>query len=94
MKSAVNKIFLAIPFIFFFQVIYSQQSYFPDSNWQIKKPAELKMNAALLDSAVSFAIHNETKTDYDLRSANLKAFANEPDSGSFANAFKLAIRRS
>ena len=37
------------------------------------------MNAALLDSAVSFAIRNETKTDYDLRIANLKAFANEPD---------------
>jgi CubicO group peptidase (beta-lactamase class C family) len=79
MKSAVNKFFLAIPFIFFFQVVYSQQPYFPDSNWQTKKPAELKMNAALLDSAVSFAIRNETKTDYDLRIASLKAFANEPD---------------
>jgi hypothetical protein len=31
------------------------------------------MNAALLDSAISFAIHNETKTDHDLRIANLKA---------------------
>lgn len=37
------------------------------------------MNAQLLDSAVSFAIHNETKTDYDLRIANMKAYANEPD---------------
>jgi len=37
------------------------------------------MNAALLDSAVSFAIHNETKTDHDLRIANLKAYANEPN---------------
>jgi len=84
MKSAVNKIFLAVPFIFFFQVIYSQQPdsyrvYFPDSNWQTKKPTELKMNAALIDSAISFAIHNETKTDHDLRIANLKAYANEPN---------------
>ena len=79
MKSAVNKIFLAVPFIFFFQVIYSQQLYFPDSNWQTKKPTELKMNAALIDSAISFAIHNETKTDHDLRIANLKAYANEPN---------------
>jgi len=84
MKSAFNKIFLAVPFIFFFQVIYSQQPdsyrvYFPDSNWQTKKPAELKMNAALIDSAISFAIHNETKTDHDLRIANLKAYANEPN---------------
>ena len=63
----------------FFQLTYSQQLYFPDSTWQTKKPAELKMNAQLLDSAVSFAVHNETKTDYDLRIANMKAFANEPN---------------
>ena len=79
MKSAVNKIFLAVPFIFFFQVIYSQQLYYPDSIWQTKKPAELKMNAALIDSAINFAIRNETKTDHDLRIANLKAYANEPN---------------
>ena len=58
---------------------YSQQLYFPDSTWQTKKPAELKMNAALIDSAINFAIHNETKTDHDLRIANLKAYANEPN---------------
>ena len=79
MKSAISKILLGVPFIFFFQVTYSQQPYCPDSNWQTKKPAELKMNAALVDSAVSFAIRNETKTDYDLRIANLKAYANEPN---------------
>lgn len=33
----------------------------------------------MLDSAVRFAIRNETKTDYDLRLAVLKAYANEPD---------------
>ncbi|HKC36602.1 MAG TPA: serine hydrolase [Chitinophagaceae bacterium] len=57
----------------------SYRVYFPDSTWQTKKPAELKMNAQMLDSAVSFAIHNETKTEYDLRIANLKAYANEPN---------------
>ena len=72
-------------FIFFFTLTfylkesYCQQVYFPDSTWQIKKPSEFKMNAQLLDSAVSFAIHNETKTDRDLRIANLKAYANEPN---------------
>jgi CubicO group peptidase (beta-lactamase class C family) len=72
-------------FIFFFTLTfclkesYSQQLYFPDSTWQTKKPTDLKMNAQLLDSAVSFAIHNETKTDHDLRIANLKAYANEPN---------------
>jgi CubicO group peptidase (beta-lactamase class C family) len=75
----VFKFLFAFTFTFSSFVVYSQQPYFPDSNWQTKKPAELKMNAVLLDSAVSFAIRNETKTDYDLRIANLKAFANEPD---------------
>jgi len=72
-------------FIFFFTLTfcfketYSQQVYFPDSAWQTKKPTEVKMNAQLLDSAVSFALHNDSKTDYDLRIANLKAYANEPN---------------
>ena len=60
------------------QLYYGQQLYFPDSTWQTKKPAEIKMNAQLLDSAVSFAIHNETRTEYDLRIANYKAHEREP----------------
>ncbi|HEX6170129.1 MAG TPA: serine hydrolase [Chitinophagaceae bacterium] len=70
--------------IFFFTLTfclkesYGQQLYFPDSNWQTKKPVELKMDAALIDSAVSFAIRNETKTEYDLRIANYKAHEREP----------------
>jgi len=80
MKLADNcKLFFVFTFIFCIQTGFSQELYFPDSAWQTKKPAELKMNTALIDSAVSFAIRNETKTDYDLRIANLKAFANEPD---------------
>ena len=70
--------FLAFSFILSFKT-YSQQAYFPDSTWQTRKPSELKMNEAILDSAVSFAVRNETKTDYDLRIANLKAYANEPN---------------
>lgn len=54
------------------------QDYFPDSVWQTKKPTEMKMSAQLIDSAVHFAIRHETKTDYDLRIANLNAYANEP----------------
>jgi CubicO group peptidase (beta-lactamase class C family) len=37
------------------------------------------MNAQIIDSAIYFSIHNEAKIDYDLRIANLKAYANEPD---------------
>jgi len=73
------KHFIVFGLFFSFQTGFTQQPYFPDSTWQTKKPSELKMNATLIDSAISFAIHNETKTDYDLRIANLKAYANEPD---------------
>lgn len=57
---------------------HSQALYYPDSVWQHKKPADLKMNGAMLDSAVKFAIQNEVKLDYDLRIADLKAYAAEP----------------
>ena len=60
-------------------VAVSQQLYYPDSVWETKRPAELKMNSQLVDSAIKFALHNETKTDYDLRIANLKTYANEPN---------------
>jgi len=75
--------FYKIVFIFILQdfllISYGQQAYFPDSTWQTKKPAELKMNAALIDSAVSFAIRNEITTEYDLRIANYKAHEREPN---------------
>jgi CubicO group peptidase (beta-lactamase class C family) len=72
------KFFLAFSLSILFCGVYSQELYYPDTAWLIKKPAELKMNPQLIDSAISFAIRNETKTDYDLRIANLKAYANEP----------------
>jgi CubicO group peptidase (beta-lactamase class C family) len=76
-------IYIKLLLFFFLQanaaLVFCQQPYFPDSVWQTKKPAELNMNARLLDSAVAFAIQNESTTDYDLRIANLKAYANEPN---------------
>lgn len=59
--------------------VYGQNQYFPDGEWQSKKPQELKLNAAIIDSAVKFSIKNEVKIDYDLRVANLKSYVNEPD---------------
>src|SRR2546423_366120 len=56
-----------------------QALYYPDTLWQTRRPEELKMNPTLIDSAIRFAIRNETKTDVDLRIANMKAYANEPD---------------
>ncbi len=77
-----NKIGLKTLLIIFFNFIlislYGQQLYYPDADWQIKKPEELKMNSRLLDSAIHFALSNENKVDRDLRIADLKAYANEP----------------
>jgi CubicO group peptidase (beta-lactamase class C family) len=53
--------------------------YYPDAEWQRRNPSELKLNTQRIDSAVKFALANETKTDVDLRIANYKAYANEPD---------------
>jgi len=77
MKIRIHFIFLLL-FTACSTLLFAQDIYYPDSVWQTKKPTELKMNAALIDSAIHFAIHNETKTDYDLRIANLKAYVNEP----------------
>ncbi len=58
--------------------VHAQQLYFPDAEWQIKKPEELKMNKILLDSVVRFAMNNENKVDRDLRIANMKSYSREP----------------
>ncbi|MCU0446885.1 MAG: beta-lactamase family protein [Microscillaceae bacterium] len=57
----------------------AQKLYFPDFEWKVKAPEELKMNKVWLDSAVNIARQNENKVDKDLRIANLKAYANEPN---------------
>lgn len=58
---------------------FSQTVYYPDTAWQSKKPGDLKMNAQLLDSAVSFALNNDSKTNYNLSVANYQAYAGEPN---------------
>ncbi len=57
----------------------TQTTYFPGATWQVKMQAETQMNKSLLDSAVNFALSSENKVERDLRIANLKSYANEPD---------------
>jgi CubicO group peptidase (beta-lactamase class C family) len=79
MRIAGNlKLLLVFILLFTGLSVYSQMVYYPNSLWQTKKPAELKMNAAILDSAVNFALKNDSKTNYNLREANLAAYKNEP----------------
>ena len=63
---------------FLFIAAHAQQVYFPDAEWQTKKPEDLKMNKKLLDSAVTLALKSENKAERDLRIANMKSYANEP----------------
>lgn len=56
----------------------SQPKYYPDSTWASKTPIEVNMKPSMVDSAIRFALNNETKTDYNLQIANLKAYTNEP----------------
>jgi CubicO group peptidase (beta-lactamase class C family) len=56
----------------------AQVVYYPGSTWQTRSARDMKMNQQWLDSAVSFAIKNDSKTDYDLRIANMKAYSREP----------------
>ena len=58
--------------------VTAQQPYFPDADWLVKNPTELKMNKKWLDSAVTFALNNENKVERDLRIANTKSYAREP----------------
>lgn len=73
------KLLLCIYLQLTLQVLHSQELYYPDSIWQTKRPAELKMNAPLLDSAVNFAMQNDSKTNYNLRIAAYEAFGSEPN---------------
>ncbi|HVG13103.1 MAG TPA: serine hydrolase, partial [Flavisolibacter sp.] len=75
MKSVISVVFLNL----FFCVAHAQTPYFPDSTWQVKTPAESKMDKVFLDSAVKLALTNENKYDKDLRIAILKSYPNEPD---------------
>jgi CubicO group peptidase (beta-lactamase class C family) len=75
----MKNIILALFFSLYFSVADAQTNYFPDSTWQVKTPADMKMSTILLDSAVAFALTNENKVERDLRIANLKSYAREPD---------------
>ena len=75
-----NKIFISFSFLFLqFLFADAQIAYYPDTAWQVKTPAELKMNKLSLDSAVKFALTHENEVEKDLRIANLKEYSNEPD---------------
>ena len=79
MRSGLHfKLFSFLILCATFSKPHAQAVYYPDSVWQTRTPAEQKMNAALLDSAVAFALRNETKTESDLRLAILKSYEREP----------------
>jgi len=77
-SSAPLKLFLLFCILSTATAAISHTPYYPDSTWQTKKPADVKMNATLLDSAVQYALNNDSKTNYNLSIANMQAYNNEP----------------
>lgn len=75
------KVFFKFPLflVLYFTIQSAYSQYYPGSVWQSKTPSELKMNAVLLDSAVRFALKNDSKTNYNLTQALLSSYKNEPD---------------
>jgi CubicO group peptidase (beta-lactamase class C family) len=77
-KPSSSKVFITFFLSCTLIIVHGQKPYYPDTAWQMRTPSELKLNAKMIDSAVSFAIRNEVNMDHDLRIANLKAYSNEP----------------
>ncbi len=78
MNHNKQKTILTFVLLLFVFSVNAQQLYFPDAEWQLKKPQDVKMNAALLDSAVALALRSENKVERDLRIANMKSYSREP----------------
>lgn len=52
--------------------------YYPDKEWQKKKPSEVGLDATLLQDAVDFAIANEASAPRDLKLNHYRSFGREP----------------
>ena len=50
------KLLFSLVAILFVCSSVAQPIYYPDSNWETRKPAELQMNQSIIDSAVRFAL--------------------------------------
>jgi CubicO group peptidase (beta-lactamase class C family) len=73
------RILLTLKFLAISMAVFSQQQYYPNATWETRTAISLGINAKLLDSAVQFALNNENKVERNLRIANLKSYAREPD---------------
>lgn len=78
MKISKVNLFLLL-FIFSFNC-YSQSPYFPPiGNWEQKSPSELKVDEKKLQSAIEFAIQEESDANKNLKIAHYQsAFGREP----------------
>lgn len=77
MKSPIL-VFLLIS-ISWYSVAQSRKGYFPPpGGWQEKPPATMGLDPVKLDSAIAFAIQNETKAPRDMELAQAISFGKEP----------------
>src|SRR5687767_7585956 len=69
-------------FFILFSIIspaYCQNQYYPSDIWITQSPEQTGMQKSLVDSAVALALQSENTIEHDLRAANFKAYAHEPN---------------
>lgn len=81
MRISCKNLSLVLSFVFLLMQEYTfgQTPYYPEKIWALKPASEVGMEQVRLDSAVALAIGSENKVERDLRIANLKAYAREPN---------------
>ncbi|MBX2814611.1 MAG: beta-lactamase family protein [Saprospiraceae bacterium] len=77
-REYIRRIMLALVIVVYATEVSTAQYFPPRGEWATKSPSETGMDAALLDSAVAFALANEYSGPRDLRRAILKGFEREP----------------
>lgn len=77
-RSAATCAFTCCLYLFILPALSGQYFPPPGNQWETRSPGSFKINAAQLDSAVSFALANEYTGSTDLRQAILKGFEREP----------------
>src|SRR5467141_159748 len=69
---------LAVAGLLLASLVNAQSVYYPDALWQRKTPAEASINAALLKSAIDFAVAAESRNPRDLTLNHYRSFGREP----------------
>jgi CubicO group peptidase (beta-lactamase class C family) len=84
------KIFLSTAILVFFQIVIASEIYYPGpgNSWERNTPEKAGMDPAALQSAIDFAIANESKSPRDLAMAHYQAAQRHEPLGEPIGPFK------